>query len=280
MERSILRKVTGIPTTDGAGVHLVRVLGPSTAEEYDPILMLDSFDSTNPADYTAGFPMHPHRGIETISYVSSGKMMHRDSLGSSDTISDGEVQWMTAGSGILHEELLPASERMLGVQLWLNLPAKDKMVAPQYHSIKRNEIPEVPFAGGVLRVLAGNYQGISGFSGQHLPLDYYDIHLESGQEITIDTEADRSIMLFTLTGTVSVAGTTVEEKTAAKLSPGDHVTIQTGQEAANVLFISSAPLKESVAWGGPIVMNTQAELHQAWSDLRNDAFVHQDASHR
>ena len=127
MERKVIYQVKGSPAVDGAGVHLVRVLGPDTVKEFDPVLMLDSFDSTNPPDYTAGFPMHPHRGIETISYVSSGQMMHRDSLGHSDTISSGEVQWMTAGSGILHEELLPAAERLLGVQLWLNLPAKEKM---------------------------------------------------------------------------------------------------------------------------------------------------------
>ena len=130
MEREIIQKVKGFRTVDGAGVNLVRVLGNTTVNEYDPILLLDSFDSTNPNDYIAGFPMHPHRGIETISYVYKGKMSHKDSLGNEDTIGDGEVQWMTAGSGILHEENLPASERLLGVQLWLNLPAKNKMVPP------------------------------------------------------------------------------------------------------------------------------------------------------
>lgn len=158
MERKVIYQVKGSPAVDGAGVHLVRVLGPDTVKEFDPVLMLDSFDSTNPPDYTAGFPMHPHRGIETISYVSSGQMMHRDSLGHSDTISSGEVQWMTAGSGILHEELLPAAERLLGVQLWLNLPAKEKMTSPRYHSIKNAEIPEIPLKGGMLRLLAGKYQ--------------------------------------------------------------------------------------------------------------------------
>ena len=127
MERTVRATVQGQRTVDGAGVHLVRVLGNGTTTEYDPILMLDSFDSYDPDDYIAGFPMHPHRGIETISYVYKGAMRHRDSLGFDDTVRDGEVQWMTAGSGILHEELLPPTERMLGVQLWLNLPKKDKM---------------------------------------------------------------------------------------------------------------------------------------------------------
>ena len=152
MERKISQQVRGYRTKDGAGVSLVRVLGNQTVEEYDPILMLDSFDSINPDDYTAGFPMHPHRGIETISYVYHGYMTHKDSLGNEDTIGDGEVQWMTAGSGILHEEKLPASERMLGVQLWLNLPAKDKMTAPAFShrhclwSLRRRACDSVAYA--------------------------------------------------------------------------------------------------------------------------------------
>lgn len=273
MERKVIYQVKGSPAVDGAGVHLVRVLGPDTVKEFDPVLMLDSFDSTNPPDYTAGFPMHPHRGIETISYVSSGQMMHRDSLGHSDTISSGEVQWMTAGSGILHEELLPAAERLLGVQLWLNLPAKEKMTSPRYHSIKNAEIPEIPLKGGMLRLLAGKYQEQSGFSRTHLPFDYYDIHLNAGSEITLTTESDRSVMLFTLTGKIMIGETVVEEKTAAKLSSGTSVSIKSLQEPAQVLFMSSEALNEPVAWGGPVVMNTREELQEAWKELENDTFV-------
>ena len=158
MKRKIIDKVTGYRTTDGAGVSLVRVLGNRTVETFDPILMLDSFDSTDPSAYEAGFPMHPHRGIETISLISTGNMMHRDSLGNSDTITDGEVQWMTAGSGILHEEMLPPSKRLLGVQLWLNMPGKDKMKSPEYHSIKKEEIKEIPIDGGILRLISGQYK--------------------------------------------------------------------------------------------------------------------------
>ncbi|MDN5308427.1 MAG: quercetin 2,3-dioxygenase, partial [Eubacteriaceae bacterium] len=163
MERKIKKKINGFRTQDGAGVNLVRVLGHDTVSDYDPILMLDSFDSTNPDDYTAGFPMHPHRGIETISYVFRGKMTHRDSLGNEDTISDGEVQWMTAGSGILHEEKLPASERLLGVQLWLNLAASDKWVPPAYRSVKNSEIEEIEIENGKLRLLAGQYETHQGY---------------------------------------------------------------------------------------------------------------------
>ena len=212
MERKIKTQVTGFKTQDGAGVNLVRVLGSQTVGEYDPILMLDSFDSTNPDDYTAGFPMHPHRGIETISYVYSGKMLHRDSLGNEDAISDGEVQWMTAGSGIMHEEKLPASERILGVQLWLNLPAADKMTAPAYRSIKRDEIKEIPLENGYLRLLAGEYKGEEGYKSRYLPLDYYDIHLDAGGEVKLETNKDSAVMLFTLSGDAVIGGELVREK--------------------------------------------------------------------
>ena len=198
MERKIKNQITGFRTKDGAGVNLVRVLGHGTIEDYDPILMLDSFDSINPDEYTAGFPMHPHRGIETISYIYKGQMTHKDSLGNEDTIKGGEVQWMTAGSGILHEEKLPASERLLGVQLWLNLPAKDKMVSPNYHSIKNPEIEEIPLEDGKLRLLAGKYNDKEGFISKYLPLDYYDIHLNPNASTLIKTEKDRSVMIFTL----------------------------------------------------------------------------------
>ena len=142
MERKIETQVKGFHAIDGGGVHLVRVLGNTTVKAFNPFLMLDSFDSTNPEDYVAGFPMHPHRGIETITFVAHGNMRHKDSMGFEDIVQDGEVQYMSAGSGILHEETIPASPRMCGLQLWLNLPAKDKMTKPSYKAIKKNEIPE------------------------------------------------------------------------------------------------------------------------------------------
>lgn len=279
MERKIKRQVKGFRTQDGAGVNLVRVLGHETMEEYDPILMLDSFDSTNPDDYTAGFPMHPHRGIETISYVYHGQMVHRDSLGNEDSISDGEVQWMTAGSGILHEEKLPASERMLGVQLWLNLPSEDKMTAPSYHSIKNDEIEEINLENGKLRLLAGQYKDSKGYMGRYLPLDYYDIHLDPNASISIDTDPNCSVMIFTLSGEVSVGGELVREKTAAKLTSGDKVELKSTEKNAQVLFISSEPLGEPIAWGGPIVMNTKDELQKAFTELDQGTFLQKKMSY-
>lgn len=279
MERKIKKQVTGFRTKDGAGVNLVRVLGHGTVEDYDPILMLDSFDSTNPDEYTAGFPIHPHRGIETISYVYRGKMTHRDSLGNEDTIGDGEVQWMTAGSGILHEEKLPASERLLGVQLWLNLPAKDKMVPPAYCSIKNSEIEEIELGNGKLRLLAGKFNDKEGFVSKYLPLDYYDIHLNPNTSIVIETEEDRSVMVFTLLGDAYIGGELVKEKTAVKLSAGNHVEIKASDKKSQVLFISSKKLGEPVSWGGPIVMNTKEELNRAFDDLKRGTFLQKEISY-
>lgn len=283
-ERTVMNKVQGFRTVDGAGVHLVRVLGNQTVDVYDPILMLDSFDSTNPADYTAGFPMHPHRGIETISYVYKGAMQHKDSLGSEDTVTDGGVQWMTAGSGILHEEKLPAVERMLGVQLWLNLPKKYKMVPPAYHAIPSEAIEEVTFDGGYLRLLAGNYvdgsgKEHSGYQSKYLPLDYYDIHLEGNQSITINTKEEASILVFTLLGDIVIGEEAVPVKTAAKLSRGKSVTIKANSEGAQVLFVSSEVLGEPIAWGGPVVMNTQEELREAFTELREGTFLKDKVSY-
>lgn len=273
MKRKIERVVKGVRTTDGAGVSLVRVLGNQTVREFDPILMLDSFDSTDPDDYTAGFPMHPHRGIETISYVACGKMIHRDSLGHEDGIADGEMQWMNAGSGILHEELLPASERLLGVQLWLNLPAKHKMSAPSYKSIKAGEIPEIEIKGGKVRLLAGSYKDEQGFRGDFLPLDYYDIHLDANEIFRHTMDENDAVMLFTLSGDVFIEGERIEEKTAVKLTKGEELVIQSGETAARILYIGSCPLHEPVAWAGPIVMNTGEELNRAFAELRDQTFL-------
>lgn len=273
MERKVVKKVQGFRTTDGAGVSLVRVLGHDTIYDFDPFLMLDSFDSTNPKDYEAGFPTHPHRGIETVSFLAKGKMTHKDHLGTEQIISDGEAQWLTAGSGVFHSEQ-PAGDRLLGLQLWLNMPAKDKMAAPPaYHGILRDEIKEFTFEGGYLRLLAGEYMGNKGWQGKYLPLDYYDIHLESNSKITIDVKKDNTVMIFTLLGDVSVGGEKIDEKSAALLSEGNKVTIKAGQSGAQVLLMSAPPTKEPIAWYGPIVMNSQEEIRTAVHELNNGTFI-------
>ncbi len=273
--RKVIEKVQGINAQDGAGVKLVRVLGHDNVYNFDPFLMLDSFDSHNPSDYTKGFPTHPHRGIETVSFLAQGKMTHGDHLGTKQTISDGEAQWLTAGSGVFHSEM-PAGDSLLGLQLWLNLPAKDKMkAAPAYHGISRSEIQEFPLEGGKLRLLTGEYQGHKGWQGKYIPLDYYDIHLEPNASITLDVKAGNTVMLFTLKGEVVSNGTQVKEKTAARLVEGDAVSIEAGNAPVEVMLMSAPPTEEPIAWYGPIVMNTQSELRTAINDLNHGTFIKQ-----
>lgn len=276
MKRKIIDSSTGRRTTDGAGVSLVRVLGPKTVESFDPILMLDSFDSVDPEDYIKGFPLHPHRGIETVSLISQGNMMHKDSLGNEDTITSGEVQWMTAGSGILHEEMLPASDRMLGVQLWLNMPKANKMHRPEYHSIKKDQIPEIPIENGTLRLISGKFKEHEAFQGRYLPLDYYHILLKKNSSLVLEMEEDKSVMVFTLLGDAKVADKVVKEKTAVKLSQGTSLDIEALDEDIEILFMSSDKLDEPVAWGGPIVMNTREELYLAFDELDKGTFLKEE----
>lgn len=273
MKRKILNRTQGFKTKDGAGVSLVRVLSRNTTKEYDPILMLDSFDSTDPEDYIKGFPMHPHRGIETITYLREGTMTHKDSMGNEDTITDNEVQWMTAGSGIMHEEMPKPSKRMLGVQLWLNLLAKDKMVRPHYQSLRGDDLKIIEEDNAKVKVISGEYKGIKGYAPKYLPLDFYEIEIKKNEEITIDTKDDQQVILFTLIGDIEVEGDVVSEKTAVTTTDGDKLTIKAKDEDVIVLFLQSIPTNEEIAWAGPIVMNTNEDLRQASLDLRNGTFI-------
>lgn len=281
MLRKVIKQVQGHRTQDGAGVSLVRVLGNQTTDEYDPFLMLDAFDSTDPSDYIAGFPMHPHRGIETFTFLSKGTMIHEDHLGTKAAIHDGEAQWLTAGSGAFHSEMPQPSERMLGLQLWLNIPAEYKMTAePFYHGVVTSEIQEFPLEHGKLRLLAGNYQGHSGIQGKYLPLDYYDIFLDPHGTVELSVPGEnKSAMVFTLEGGAKVSGTSVEEKTAAKLGDGDIITIEAGDDPIEIIFMCSERLGEPVAWYGPIVMNTSDELITALDELEQGGFVKQEAAY-
>lgn len=273
MKRKILNRTQGFRTKDGAGVSLVRVLSSNTTKEYDPILMLDSFDSVDPEDYIKGFPMHPHRGIETITYLREGTMTHKDSMGNEDTITDNEVQWMTAGSGIMHEEMPKPSKRMLGVQLWLNLLAKDKMVRPHYQSLRGDDLKIVEEDFARVKVISGEYKGTKGYAPKYLPLDFYEIEIKKNEEFTIDTKDDQQVILFTLIGDIEVEGDVVSEKTAVTTTDGDKLTIKAKDEDVIVLFLQSIPTNEEIAWAGPIVMNTNEDLRQASLDLRNGTFI-------
>lgn len=278
-QRQVIQQVKGVPAKDGAGVSLVRVLGHDTIYDFDPFLMLDSFDSSNPDDYVAGFPEHPHRGIETISFIAKGQMTHRDHLGNRQSIGEGEAQWLTAGSGVFHSEF-PSGERLLGLQLWLNMPAKDKLKAPPaYHGILTTEIPTFNLPGARLRLLTGEFQGKRGWQGKYLPLDYYDVHIDANTQIELPAKPQNTVVIFTLQGEVSVGGTRLSEKTAARLSEGDIVQIATADHQAQVMFMSAPPTKEPIAWYGPIVMNHEQELRTAISELNDGTFIKTNTSY-
>ncbi len=273
-KREIIKTVRGQRTTDGAGVRLVRVLGNKTAEDFDPFLMLDSFDSTDPVDYTAGFPMHPHRGIETITYLISGKIEHEDSLGNKGTIRSGESQWMTAGSGILHQEMPKAWERMLGFQLWLNLPRKEKMTEPAYLSITQEKIPYMKKDKAVIRILSGRFGESVGTIPNHIPATIYDVELSDGGSIEIPTLRDDTAFVFLIEGDAVISKDTIPAKTAVLFGSGGYISVSAlPNSELRFIFFSGKALHEPIAWGGPIVMNTGEELEEAFDELRKGTFI-------
>lgn len=279
MKRKAAEVVQGFRAIDGGGVQLVRVLGNQTMDAFDPFLMLDSFDSTNYDDWRAGFPFHPHRGIETVSYIRKGGMHHQDTMGFEDTVHDGEVQWMCAGSGVEHEETIPEAPQLQGLQLWLNLPAAEKMSTPTYHAIKRDAIESIPVGKrSELRLLAGNFtdekgQLHEGYHGEHLPLDYYEVTLSAGDRLTFKVGENKSVMAFTLVGRATIGELPVAEKSAVRLINGDEVELIAHDGDAVVMVMVSDRLDEPVAWGGPIVMNTRQELMQAFREYENGTFI-------
>jgi redox-sensitive bicupin YhaK (pirin superfamily) len=276
MERSIAKIVRGFRAVDGAGVRLVRVLGHDDVYDFDPFLMLDSFDSTNPDDYVAGFPTHPHRGIETITYLISGRIEHEDSIGNAGAIVSGGSQWMTAGGGILHQEMPKPSDRMLGFQLWLNMPRVEKMAPPAYLDIRPDMMPVAEEDGTTVRVISGAYKGIKGVTPRHIRAMLYDVTLQKGRSIRLDTEAGQTVFIFTIEGDALVAGERVREKSAVLFREGDFITVSApGDGDARFIFFMGPPLREPIAWGGPIVMNTREELDEAFRQLRDGTFLKQ-----
>lgn len=274
MERGIKKLVRGQRAVDGAGVRLVRVLGYDDVEAFDPFLMLDSFDSTNPADYLAGFPRHPHRGIETVTYLISGRIDHEDSLGNQGTIHSGECQWMTAGSGIMHQEMPKESERMLGFQLWLNLPETEKMADPNYLAITKDMIPWVKKDDARIGVLSGSLEGVQGVEPKHIQASIFDVLLPKGGEVTIPTQEDENVFVFFIEGGGTAAGEAVSEKSAVLFGEGDSISVSASAGSdLRFIFFSGRPLHEPIAWGGPIVMNTQEELSLAFEELRRGTFI-------
>lgn len=275
--RPVRRIVTGHRTVDGAGVSLVRVIGYRDTRDFDPFLMLDAFDSTNPEDYIKGFPWHPHRGIETITYLVHGDIEHGDSLGNQGSIRDGDCQWMTAGSGIIHQEMPQASDRMLGAQLWLNLPAKDKMASPKYGDIRKADVPIIEEDGSFIRVIAGLYHGNCGaFEGDYIKATYLDVEVAAGHDWEFETDPESTLFIYIMQGGGyfdPASLETIEEKHAVLFGEGSRFWVKSGSKGIRFLLLSGRPLHESIAWGGPIVMNTQEELDLAFNELEMGTFL-------
>jgi redox-sensitive bicupin YhaK (pirin superfamily) len=282
---------------EGAGVRLRRAFGFGNTSDFDPFLLLDDFRNENPADYLAGFPWHPHRGIETITYVLAGNVSHGDSLGNEGTLGAGDVQWMTAGSGILHQEMPHGDQqgRMHGFQLWSNLPASLKMTEPRYQDVSSKDIPEVIDDDGTrVRVICGSFWGQSGpVDGIAADPRYLDVSVPPGQRKTLPVETARHAFAYVFEGAgtfrdasdpVGVRtehvgpgdGQVIEEagnRSLVLFDSGDEVTVQAGEAGIRFLLVSGKPLEEPVAWRGPIVMNTDEQLRQAYADLSAGTFI-------
>ena len=272
--RQVERLIAGQATSDGAGVKLTRVLTQDLQRRLDPFLMLDAFGSDNPDDYIAGFPDHPHRGFETVTYMIAGRMRHRDSAGHEGLLEGGGVQWMTAGRGVIHSEIPQQSDGVMeGFQLWLNLPARDKMSPPWYRDFKAQELPRFVTAQGVtVIVIAGQSQGVSGAvtRAASAPL-FLDLHLPAGSLFEQALPLEHNAFVYVYRGEVRIAGQTVPAQRMALLAnedAADGVLIEASTDA-RVLLLAGQPLKEAIAQYGPFVMNTQQEIHQAISDFRN-----------
>ena len=281
-ERSATEIVVPMPTSDGAGVQLKRSIATPTLDHLDPFFLFDHFGSENPNDYLAGFPMHPHRGIETITYMLDGDVTHRDTLGNSGTIGPGDVQWMTAGRGIMHEEMPHVGPKRLdGFQVWVNLPRKLKMTAPRYQDVPSARIPEVALAGGgSARVIAGTVNGVSG-AVREIFADptYLDVTLAAGQAFEQPMPRGHTGLLYVFRGEVTVGGGSagraqvVSSPRLAILSDGDVVRVRAASTPARFLLLSAQPLHEPAVRYGPFVMNTREEIAQAIHELQTGTFI-------
>ncbi len=294
--RPVKRLLKSTPTIEGAGVRLRRGFGFGDTEAYDPFLLFDDFRGDHPDDYLAGFPWHPHRGIETITYVLAGNVEHGDSLGNQGSLGAGDVQWMTAGSGIIHQEMPHGDKqgRMHGFQLWANLPSSLKMTAPRYQDIKSGDIPEVTDDDGTrVRIVCGNFWGATGpVDGVAAEPQYLDVWVPPGRRRSLPVETTRHAFAYVFDGsgrfanasepgpveidrigTAARGGTDADNRSLILFDSGDEVVVQAGEQGIRFLLVSGAPLQEPVAWRGPIVMNTQAELRKAFEEYQNGTFL-------
>lgn len=275
IERKPLEIIAGQPASDGAGVKLLRVFGGVRPERFDPFLMLDEFGSEEASDYIAGFPPHPHRGFETITYMLCGKMEHKDHMNNVGLLNDGDVQWMTAGRGVVHSEMPKQTEgRMRGFQLWLNLPAKEKMDPARYTDLGSENIPVFDFSSATVKAIAGEVE----LDGEHVK-GYFqreatqpvvmDIKLKPNAEVTLSLDSNLNVMLYAFDGHVRVAGTELKAQQLMRLGDGDVVKLSnTSDQPASLLLVAGKPIKEPIVQYGPFVMNSAEEIEQALRDYR------------
>ena len=276
--REVVSTTAGQPATDGAGVNMTRIIGNQELNMLDPFLLLDAFESDQPDDYIGGFPSHPHRGFETVTYLLAGRMRHKDSAGNEGVIEPGGVQWMTAGRGIVHSEMPEQEDGLLmGFQLWVNLPASEKMSEPGYQEFPPSETPlEQRSDGTEIRVIAGmTSEGTRGVvNNDHVDPTYLDVTLPAGKTFEQHVNDGDNAFLFVIDGELSAGqqGTTLARRTFGILGPGGTVQVSAGDQAARFLLVSAKPLNEPVARGGPFVMNTREEIMQAFDDFQHNRF--------
>lgn len=275
--RGIERILKSKPTIEGAGVHLKRAFGYLEAPRFDPFLLLDDFHSSNPADYIAGFPWHPHRGIETVTYMLGGRVEHGDSLNNSGVIEAGDIQWMTAGSGIIHQEMpKPTTGPLWGFQLWVNLPAAAKMIAPKYRDVHREEVPVVETPdGAIVRIISGRLDGIEGpVRDIVVEPEYLDVTVRPNGRFLHNVPDGHTVLVYMVEGVSDFDQTeAVGPENVVLFGEGDRVTASAGPEGARFILVAGKPIGEPVAWRGPIVMNTDEELEVAFAEYSRGTFV-------
>jgi redox-sensitive bicupin YhaK (pirin superfamily) len=279
MKREVHTIVKGIPTMEGAGVKLKRVFGYHHVPLFDPFLLFDHFGSENPEDYIKGFPWHPHRGIETVTYMLAGQVEHGDSIGNSGVINSGDIQWMTGGSGIIHQEMPQRyNGTMRGFQLWVNLPKKQKMMEPRYRGILQKDVPVVTQNDAEIKIIAGEIEGTQGpVQDLIVDVEYYDITLPDNSAYSTITKKEDTLFAYVVDGAGYFQDNLVESGHCVLFGKGDRLSV-TSKLPLRFLLVAGEPLHEPVAWGGPIVMNSEEELKQAFRELDEGTFIKQHTS--
>lgn len=272
MQRDLITKINGFKVVDGNGVRPLRLLAINTLKDFDPFLLFDCYDTTDPMEYQGGFPGRPFRGLECITYVKNGSMRHRDMAGNDTTINAGDVEWVSAASGTVQTYAFVPAEHLQAVQLWLNIPDSEKMDPPDYHIIRKEDIEEFDVDGTPIRLLAGSYGSHSGYQGKHLPLDFYEADIKAGKTAEFDTPADRSVAVFVFSGNIKINGSAAEEKSIVKLSQGDSILIE-AESDADVLIMSSVETGERVVWGNTIIMTNERDIEESYRELEKGTFI-------